>query len=115
MLGLIFYHAKTNSAMTHVLILSAKMRRLGICGLNEWLWSTLDIDNVFEPVINRGCFPNIASVQLDNRHVAYIIQILGNCAGNKYNEGRFETHLCLSIDVHLALVNGGVLKDVLVI
>lgn len=49
---------------------------------------------------NRGCFPIIASVQPDNRHVAYIIPNLGNYARNRYNERRFEAHLCLSINVN---------------
>ena len=45
-LGLNFNQAGTNSAMTHVLILSAKGRR------NEWLWQTLDIGNMFGPTFD---------------------------------------------------------------
>ena len=40
MMGLNFDHDGTNSAVTHVLGLSASVRR------NEWLWRTLDIDNI---------------------------------------------------------------------
>ena len=35
--------ARTNSAMTHVLVLSGKVRRI------EWLWRTLNIGNMFGP------------------------------------------------------------------
>jgi hypothetical protein len=38
-----FDQGGTGSAMTHVLVLSAKVRR------NEWLWQTLDIGNMFKP------------------------------------------------------------------
>ena len=36
-----FNQVGTNSAMTHVIVLSAKVRR------NEWLWQILDIGNMF--------------------------------------------------------------------
>ena len=42
-LGLRSNQAKTNSIMTHILVLSAKVRE------NEHLWQTLDIGNMFEP------------------------------------------------------------------
>lgn len=41
--GLHFNHDAATSAMVHVLILIAKVRR------NEWRWHTLDIGNVFDP------------------------------------------------------------------
>ena len=42
-LGLNFNQVRTNSAMTHLLVLSAKVRR------NDLLWHALDISNVFGP------------------------------------------------------------------
>ena len=42
MLGLNFDQVRTNSGMTHVMILSVVMR-------NERFWQTLDIANIFEP------------------------------------------------------------------
>jgi hypothetical protein len=41
--GLNFDQARTNNAMTHVLVLNAKVRK------NKQLWQTLDICNMFEP------------------------------------------------------------------
>ena len=42
-LGLNFNWARTNSAMTHAMVLSAKVRR------NEQLWHTLDIGGMCGP------------------------------------------------------------------
>ena len=42
-LGLNFDQVKTNSVMTHVQVLSAKVRK------NEWLLHNLDIGNMFGP------------------------------------------------------------------
>ena len=53
-LGLNFDQVITNSAMTHVLVLSVEVRR------NERLWRTLNIGNMFGP--NFG-FKNSQSFQ----------------------------------------------------
>lgn len=47
MLALNFDWAGTNNFVTYVLVLSAKVRRNEL--LNEWLWHTLDIGNMFGP------------------------------------------------------------------
>ena len=46
MLGLYFNNVGIDSDMTHVMVLSAKVRRKGR------LWYTLDIDNMFGPTFN---------------------------------------------------------------
>jgi hypothetical protein len=43
-LGLNFDHVRTSSVMTHVLVMSAKVRR------SERLWHTLDNGNMFGPI-----------------------------------------------------------------
>ena len=48
MLGLYFNNVGIDSDMTHVMVLSAKVRRKGR------LWYTLDIDNMFGPTFNSN-------------------------------------------------------------
>ena len=55
-----FGHVGTNIAMTHVLVLSAEMRRNQ--WLNEWLWQTLDIDNMFGPTFGLN-YPRILNLR----------------------------------------------------
>jgi hypothetical protein len=47
MVGLNSNHVGTNSALAHVLVLSAKVRRIE--WLNEQLWHILDIGDMFGP------------------------------------------------------------------
>jgi hypothetical protein len=68
-LGIEFPHARTNSAMAHVLVSSAKVRRI------EQSWQTLDIGNMLRPTLD---FNYSQQFQFEGKKITKKITVLLN-------------------------------------
>lgn len=70
-LGLNFDMAGINGVMSHVLVSSAKVKR--VSGSNKWLWQTLDTCNVLGPTFGFQIHSNF---NLRNKHYQFFFVTL---------------------------------------